>query len=99
MSALQHRDLAAGRWWELSLAEQLGNIGSEISRASRWTGRNEAGAWALFQFDWDAPAGEHVIRTRATDGQGNSQPDTVPFNEQGYLYNGVVPHPVRVAGG
>jgi hypothetical protein len=42
MSALQHRDLAAGRWWELSLAEQLGNIGSEISRASRWTGRNEA---------------------------------------------------------
>ena len=42
MSEVQHRDLAAGRWWELSLAEQLGNIGSEISRASRWTGRNEA---------------------------------------------------------
>lgn len=39
---VQHRDLAAGRWWELSLAEQLGNIGSEISRASRWSGRNDA---------------------------------------------------------
>ena len=36
----QHRDLAAGRWWALSLAEQLGNIGSEISRVIRWTSRN-----------------------------------------------------------
>lgn len=42
MKDVQHRDLAAGRWWELSLAEQLGNIGSEISRATKWTGRNEA---------------------------------------------------------
>jgi hypothetical protein len=41
MSDVQHRDLAAGRWWELSLAEQLGNIGSEVSRASRWAARNE----------------------------------------------------------
>jgi hypothetical protein len=39
MDAL-HRDLAAGRWWTLSLAEQLGNVGSEISRAVRWTSRN-----------------------------------------------------------
>ena len=39
---VQHRDLAAGRWWELTLAEQLGNIGSEVSRAARWTGRNPA---------------------------------------------------------
>lgn len=28
-----HKDLAAGRWFELSLAEQLGNIGGEVSRA------------------------------------------------------------------
>ena len=28
-----HKDLAAGRWFELSLAEQLGNIGSEYNRA------------------------------------------------------------------
>lgn len=30
-----HADLAAGRWRRLSLVEQLGNIGSEISRALR----------------------------------------------------------------
>jgi hypothetical protein len=40
MSEIQHRELAAGRWWQLSLADQLGNIGSEISRAVRWSGRN-----------------------------------------------------------
>ena len=40
MSELQHRDLAAGRWWELSLADQLGHVGSEISRATKWRHRN-----------------------------------------------------------
>jgi hypothetical protein len=40
MSDLQHRELASGRWHELPLAEQIGNIGSEISRASKWSGRN-----------------------------------------------------------
>lgn len=39
MSQVQHRDLADGRWWQLSLAEQLGHVGSEISRAVRWTSR------------------------------------------------------------
>lgn len=28
-----HKNLAAGRWHTLSLAEQLGNIGSEVGRA------------------------------------------------------------------
>jgi hypothetical protein len=41
VSGVQHRDLAAGRWWSLTLAEQLGNIGSEVSRAVRWTHRND----------------------------------------------------------
>lgn len=48
MSRPQHRDLADGRWWELSLFEQLGHVGSEISRALRWTSRNPdlaRGAW------------------------------------------------------
>jgi hypothetical protein len=40
VSGPQHRELAAGRWWLLSLAEQLGNVGSEVSRAARWRTRN-----------------------------------------------------------
>ena len=36
-----HAKLAAGRWFELTLLEQLGNIGSEVSRAIRWRGRDE----------------------------------------------------------
>ena len=32
-----HKDLAAGRWSQMSLAEQLGNVGSEVGRAANWT--------------------------------------------------------------
>jgi hypothetical protein len=50
MTPLQHRDLAAGRWWKLSLPEQLGNVGSEISRAERWKSRNpEVSRGALYR--------------------------------------------------
>ena len=35
MTSFQHQSLAAGRWFTLSLAEQLGNIGSEVNRAVR----------------------------------------------------------------
>jgi hypothetical protein len=37
----KHKELAAGRWFELSLAEQLSNIGSEVSRAARWEKKDE----------------------------------------------------------
>ena len=53
-------------------------------------------SWARFEFMWDAQPGEHVVMTRATDAAGNTQPDEIPFNEKGYLFNQPVPHPVRV---
>lgn len=37
----QHRDLAAGRWGQLSLVEQLANVGSDVGRMLRWRGRDE----------------------------------------------------------
>lgn len=40
-----HKELAEGRWFELSLAEQMGNIGSEISRAGRWQGKDKKLFW------------------------------------------------------
>jgi hypothetical protein len=36
----QHQSLAAGKWFELSLCSQMGNIGSEISRARRWQNKD-----------------------------------------------------------
>ena len=53
-------------------------------------------SWAAFDFDWDAPSGEHTVMTRATDAQGNTQPDRVPFNQKGYLFNQPLPHPISV---
>jgi len=38
----QHSDLAAGRWATMTLAQQMLNIGSEISRANRWKSKNNA---------------------------------------------------------
>jgi hypothetical protein len=35
-----HKELASGKWFNLSLCEQLGNIGSEISRAIKWKNKN-----------------------------------------------------------
>ena len=53
-------------------------------------------SWARFEFVWDAEPGEHIMMTRATDAEGNTQPDEVPFNEKGYLFNQPLPHPIKV---
>ncbi|MBI2626765.1 MAG: hypothetical protein HYW77_00795 [Parcubacteria group bacterium] len=36
-----HKELAAGRWYTFTLFEQLGNIGSEVSRARRAQSKDE----------------------------------------------------------
>ena len=33
---VQHKDLSLGRWDQLSLCEQMANIGSEVCRAISW---------------------------------------------------------------
>jgi len=43
-----HRGLAAGRWFEFSLVEQMANIGSEIERTISWRGRNEKNSTTAF---------------------------------------------------
>lgn len=37
---LQHKNLAGGRWQELSFFEQMANIGSEVERAIKWKNKN-----------------------------------------------------------
>ncbi len=53
-------------------------------------------SWTRFEFAWSASPGEYTIMTRATDEAGNTQPDAVPFNQKGYLFNQPLPHPVTV---
>jgi hypothetical protein len=72
-----HREAAAGAWFQLSLMEQLGNIGTEVARAAR---AKESGntdrAWnalvrALELFDltiaddgWRGPKRREICRAR-----------------------------------
>lgn len=47
---IQHKSLAAGRWNELSLVEQMANIGSEVERALSWRSKNNTDyAWKAFE--------------------------------------------------
>ena len=38
-------NISEERWHQLSLTEQLGNIGSEVGRAAKWQGRDENSFW------------------------------------------------------
>ncbi len=67
-------------------------------RPARIEGPNLPGAWACWSFQWDAKPGTHELKVRATDTRGNTQPETVAWNALGYLYGGIVEHPVEVLG-
>ena len=39
--SFHHKTLAEGRWQQLSLMEQMANIGSEVHRSINWYNKNE----------------------------------------------------------
>jgi len=45
----KHKNLKAGRWFTLSLAEQMGNIGSEVWRVLRARKRDEKRFWSAVE--------------------------------------------------
>lgn len=72
-----HSEAAAGRWFELSLMDQLGNLGTEVMRAARAKeAGNETRSWnalerALELFDltiaderWRGPRRREICRAR-----------------------------------
>ena len=38
--SVQHKELAAGRWRQMSFVEQMANVGSEVERALNWRVKN-----------------------------------------------------------
>jgi sulfane dehydrogenase subunit SoxC len=98
-TATAGRRLIRGRSW--SPFGKITKVEYSLDQGGTWqTARlrepNIAAAWVRWDFEWDARPGKAGIRTRATDEKGNTQPDQVPYNEQGYLFNAVIEHPVTV---
>ncbi len=98
-------ELAAGRrrihGYAHSPAGRIARVEWSVDEGRTWAEAEVSAtqpdySWARFEFEWDAAPGERTIMTRATDIEGNTQPDAAPFNEKGYLFNQPLPHPVRV---
>jgi DMSO/TMAO reductase YedYZ molybdopterin-dependent catalytic subunit len=48
------------------------------------------GSWRRWRVRWDASKpGQQVLRVRATDSKGETQPEITPWNRSGYLWNGI----------
>ncbi len=57
--------------------------------AARFVGDDQPYAWRQWQFVWKPKvAGPATILCRATDANGETQPETTPWNPSGFLWNG-----------
>lgn len=70
------------RWFTLTLAEQLGNIGSEVGRAAKWQGKDEKSFWgavgrSLELFDLTQEDARWAKRRRELDRARESFADAV----------------------
>ena len=92
------RHTITGRSWSsngaISLVEY--SVDGCPWRPARLLEPNISGAWVRWRFAWDATPGTHGLRIRATDERGNTQPEDATWNDLGYLYGGIVMHPVEV---
>ena len=93
------RRVIRGRSW--SPFGRITKVEVSVDRGITWQPAtlrepNIAKAWVRWDLAWDVRPGSYGLRARATDEQGNGQPAIVPFNEQGYLFNAPVSHPITV---
>jgi sulfane dehydrogenase subunit SoxC len=74
--------------------------GGQSFTPARLVGPNLPQAGTRWEYAFDAHPGEMTITTRATDEQGDRQPplEELVWNELGYLFGAMIPHPIRVMG-
>jgi hypothetical protein len=54
-------------------------------------------AWKRVEFDWTVTTpGEYVICVRATDSDGNTQPENAEFNVRGFANNSIQRVPITI---
>ncbi len=93
--------LLRGRSWSGKgkiVRVEVSTDGGRTRQLARLREPNFPMAWVRWDLDWDAVPGEYSLQACATDNLGNTQPTTVPWNDAGLLYGGVVSHPVKVQG-
>lgn len=94
-------NLITGRSWSaagtIQRVEVSFNGGTTWQRATIKQGTNGYQAWAEWQIPWSARSGSAILKARAFDQLGNTQPLSVPHNNQGYLFSPIVSHPVTVS--
>ncbi|MFK8036129.1 MAG: sulfite oxidase [Hyphomicrobiales bacterium] len=56
-------------------------------REAKLTQNSDKYAWSKWSFEWQAVPGEHVLRCRATDANGNLQPLEAPWDVAGFANN------------
>jgi DMSO/TMAO reductase YedYZ molybdopterin-dependent catalytic subunit len=87
-----------GRAW--SGEAGINRVDVSVDSGVTWTqakllNRSAAGNWSRFSYDLPSlPAGNYELWARATDNHYRTQPSTVAFNPNGYLFGGIVRHPV-----
>jgi DMSO/TMAO reductase YedYZ molybdopterin-dependent catalytic subunit len=71
--------------------------GGKTWQPASFIGPNERYAWRQWQYIWDVRnPGTYTLMARATDSDGNLQPESASWNVLGYGNNGVQEHAVTV---
>lgn len=90
--------LLRGRSWSANgriRRVEVSTDGGRSWRRARRTGPDVPAARQRWELPWrPPPAGRYELLARATDVAGATQPDVVPANTMGYLFGGVIRHPV-----
>ena len=91
------RRLLRGRSW--SGEGRISRVDVSLDGGTTWQPArlrepNIERAWVRWDVDWEPRPGPHRLQARATDDHGNTQPDRIPLNAEGYAHWAVVTHPI-----